>query len=316
MLSSNSLLLESKFTSLLTLPHRRIGPAPSLSLLPPTATHAIGSGAPQAHPNSYSGSGQPIASEPQGYLDSNASYTANAAKTYDTIPAAKPNGFDPGIDELGYNTRPKMGSPPAATMDHPGYGAQGAAGKSHKINTSYSGNQQASAAGGLPASLRPKSSSGPVSGTGVGKRPPSSLTGNSATNRFTITNISAEDQGQTAWPTAEEEKQRLYEHARADAERVQGNVTRDETSGLNNSSGAASSTGGRKRQSSVGNGGSSTNRFNLTNIAEDDRGKTPWPTAEEEKQRLYERARAEAERVQGSVVGNEVSAEVLVPHPQ
>lgn len=91
-----------------------------------------------------------------------------------------------------------------------------------------------------------------ISGPGTGRRPQSARSGQNA-NRLTITNAMPSEipdgddnahhqrnnsaggsdpttkKPNRAWPTAEEEKQRLYEQARAQVERTQGGVARVNT---------------------------------------------------------------------------------------
>lgn len=92
-----------------------------------------------------------------------------------------------------------------------------------------------------------------------------------------------------AWPTAENEKKKLYETARARVERVQGVSSPssvDDSPSPNPSPPASSSA---KPMSS----GSRT---------------TPWPTSEEEKARLFEKAKAAAKRTQGGQLDDLPSA--------
>ncbi|KAJ8522888.1 hypothetical protein ONZ45_g605 [Pleurotus djamor] len=127
----------------------------------------------------------------------------------------------------------------------------------------------------------------------TGRRPPSARAGGSA-NRYTITNalpseipqddepthqrnnsygVSPKKKPNRAWPSAEEEKQKLYEQAKAQVERSQSGVTRVTTPPPQNASPAPSE------------------------AASLPTSPKKWPTAEEEKRR-FEAAQAAVQRAQ------------------
>jgi hypothetical protein len=87
-----------------------------------------------------------------------------------------------------------------------------------------------------------------------------------------------------AWPAAEEEKKKLYESARAKVERVQGIASPNGHANASSSSPPHTSVTPPKPAS----GGTSRN--------------SPWPTSEQEKARLFEKARATAHRNQSDVL--------------
>ncbi|KAK1236488.1 hypothetical protein PQX77_000265 [Marasmius sp. AFHP31] len=110
-----------------------------------------------------------------------------------------------------------------------------------------------------------------------------------ASNRFTVTNApelnisteretqvrrpSASGSGARNWPTAEEEKLKLYEGAKAKAEKVQGGVTGPSTAQQTTSP---------------------------TSVTSDTRSRGgAWPTAEEEKLKLWNKAQDAVNRTQG-----------------
>lgn len=165
---------------------RRIGPAPSLSLLPNNPPRR----AEETQPQTFAGR-DPVV---------NRTVAANA---YNTMPIASPANLPP-VDEFGGYTNSKP---------------------THRTTNSRS---SADEAGGSTA--RP----------GAGRRP-----GSADRNRFTITNAPADmipedppaqrapataPKGTAprnkAWPTAEDEKARLYEEARRNVEKTQGLAAR------------------------------------------------------------------------------------------
>ncbi|KAF8577259.1 hypothetical protein K439DRAFT_1639867 [Ramaria rubella] len=103
----------------------------------------------------------------------------------------------------------------------------------------------------------------------------------------------------TPWPTADDEKQRLYEKAKAKAERAQARA-RMEAENLSQSSPPSSNDPvSPLRQSSP----ASQNHANgderpITGSSNHSRA-AQWPTAEEEKQRLFERAKARVHQTHG-----------------
>lgn len=209
---------------------RRIGLAPSLSLAPAngappqtspplTSTSIPPNLTPAASPNvekpepwmptayaSPSRSQSAMAVPPMKQTDHGFNRAASAT-AYNTMPAPQPNGNPALADEFGgYSNGPKVG---AATVT--GYGQ----------TASHSVPQNPITRPGTATSV-----------TSSGRRPRSA--GNGA-NRLTVANYGDDGPGSdtggsshTPWPTAEEEKRRLYEKARAEAERVQSSVARGE----------------------------------------------------------------------------------------
>ncbi|KAJ6623396.1 hypothetical protein B0H10DRAFT_787600 [Mycena sp. CBHHK59/15] len=233
---------------------RRIGPAPSLALLPPNPTRRVEDT--QVQSQTYSGrESQPVVSR---------STSANAY----TMPASQPNGYSgtssnlPRVDEFGYAV--------GATTS---YGAK----PTHQPSNSRSSTDDGGVATsrGAPA---------------TGRRPGSA----GERNRFTITNaemIPEDDSprrrpsgsgagggGATtrsrAWPTSEEEKQRLYEEARAKVERTQGIAARSSPP-------------------------PATNPIRAITPPQSNTQASRWPTAEDEKLRLFNEAQAAVKKTQG-----------------
>ncbi|KAJ7135025.1 hypothetical protein C8R43DRAFT_1204471 [Mycena crocata] len=214
---------------------RRIGPAPSLSLLPANAARRVEDTQPQTY------AGRDVV---------NRTVVAN----FNTMPVAQPNGYSDRSPNLG-------------TVDEfGGYSSK----PTHKTANSRTSIDDV---GGSTA--RP----------GAGRRP-----GSADRNRFTITNAEIPEESaprrrpsetvapvataaarNRAWPTAEEEKQRLYEEARAKVERTQGIATRASPPPIR------AVTPPRAVPSQ-------TNR---------------WPTAEEEKLRLFNEAQEAVKKTQG-----------------
>ncbi|KAF8212472.1 hypothetical protein K438DRAFT_1806557 [Mycena galopus ATCC 62051] len=212
---------------------RRIGPAPSLSLLPNTPTRRVE----ETQPQTFSGR-DPVVNR------------TVAANVYSTMPASQQANLGT-VDEFGGYTNSKP---------------------THKTTNSRSSGDEV---GGSTA--RP----------GVGRRP-----GSADRNRFTITNAPAdmipEDPPSQrapaantlkntaprnkAWPTAEDEKARLYEEARRNVEKTQGLAARGGSPPpvrANTPPRAANAPTGR------------------------------WPTAEEEKLRLFNEAQEAVKKTQG-----------------
>ncbi|KAJ7734953.1 hypothetical protein DFH07DRAFT_117678 [Mycena maculata] len=210
---------------------RRIGPAPSLSLL---STNPPSRRVEDAQPQTFAG---------HSAVAQNVS-----AGPYNTMPVGQSNGSNLGtVDEFGgYTSKP-----------------------THKTTNSRTSNTDG--AGGSTA--RP----------GAGRRP-----GSAEGKRFTITNaeVPTEDTrrrpsetvsavggatARKAWPTAEEEKQRLYEEARAKVAKTQGIA-------------ALASPPPVRAVTPPRAVAPQTNR---------------WPTAEEEKQRLFDEAQRAVKKTQG-----------------
>lgn len=155
----------------------------------PTPTH---------HRKTSNGNGLPFDSL-AGPMDFNRPATA-ASSTYGaTMPSMSNKRDGPGQDEFGYKNPSDL---PSAANTAPTRTPQ----------------QQMDDFVNRPVEPRP---------IAVGRRP------NSATARFTVTNIDEKDHRDSAatppaaarnWLPAEEEKKRLYERARADVARVQGDA--------------------------------------------------------------------------------------------
>ncbi|KAI6103665.1 hypothetical protein F5141DRAFT_1132298 [Pisolithus sp. B1] len=284
---------------------RRIGPAPSLCMTSPSST------APTV----------PITSAtPHHNVDhtfSSAS-TGGATGRSSLIPprqhvqySSAPIGHN-GIvrrdaqleaDELGGLIYGRRGSN-TSTVDHPGFGAGNIPGQGFQQSGMARIEEDVAnlTAGGVDITARP-SLTGTVRTHQHGRQP--SATGSQAghqQNRLTITNysereaeaiaaensssggISGSDGGRLGlrpssgprgqWPTAEDEKTQLYESAVARVQKVQG---------------AAAMANGATHNDSLQP--ASTNVTPKKSI-------TPWPTAEEEKIRLYDQAQAIARRTQ------------------
>ncbi|RDB22925.1 hypothetical protein Hypma_009797 [Hypsizygus marmoreus] len=211
---------------------RRIGPAPNLSLMPTPIAHQIISRTEPPPARAAAAATLPISRDNYGVRQS-------PIKTYSTLPSSSQGGGGGTFskpDEFGYG----VGYGGA----RPAHGHSSSAGS----NTQYSDEARSTA------------NVAPVLGTGVGMRPSSA---HAATNRFTITN---------AQPSEIPQQQQAPE--------------------------ARQRTGSAGRETGGGGGGGTMT------------GRGPWPTAEDEKQRLYEAARAKVERVQGSV------GRVTTPPPQ
>ncbi|KAI0056427.1 hypothetical protein BV25DRAFT_1909846 [Artomyces pyxidatus] len=181
-------------------------------------------------------------------------------------------------------------------------------------SASYSDQRRPSTAGNEPSGRsEPDVGSAGGSGVGVGRRPRSSLVGQP--NRFTIVNQADDEipededhapastsqrpapeppRNATAWPTAEEEKARLYQQAKAEVERVQGGL--DRMSSLRSTATAASPRGSGHPPPLPA---SETTR---------------WPTAEEEKVRLFNQAQNNARIMQGLVTPEATSPASQVSH--
>ncbi|KAJ7632399.1 hypothetical protein FB45DRAFT_1057491 [Roridomyces roridus] len=195
---------------------RRIGHAPSLSLLPVNANRRAEE---PPQPQTFAG-------------HSAANQAAAATNAYNTMPATQSNGSSPRpVDEFG------------------GYQP------THKTTSSRDGPGASTA--------RP----------GTGRRPSSS-----EGKRFTITNAETPPEeprrkpeppasAHRVWPSAEDEKQRLYDQARANAERAQATASQANTPPPARA---------------------------VTPPSQNNR----WLSAEEEKQRLFDEAQKAVERTQ------------------
>ncbi|KAJ7098146.1 hypothetical protein B0H15DRAFT_646846 [Mycena belliarum] len=225
---------------------KRIGPAPSLSLLTTNSARRVDDSQSQTFSGHNSNAGRAV-----------------VANAYNTMPVSQPSGYSDrnpnlaNVDEFG------------------GYGSR----PTHRPTNSRS---SADEAGG--SSARP----------GMGRRP-----GSADRNRFTITNAEIPEDSESyrrpteastaatrtkAWPTAEEEKQRLYEEAREKVARTQGiaaapprSISPPRTAALQNNRTPTQATPTQATASQA-------NR---------------WPTAEEEKLRLFNEAQEAVKKTQG-----------------
>ncbi|KAF8838756.1 hypothetical protein BDN67DRAFT_971075 [Paxillus ammoniavirescens] len=268
---------------------RRIGIAPSLCMSSPSG--------PAATVPITTTVARPLTGESQKHNPSNSLSGANdfgrslvppkQSVQYSTAPVGQ-NGSAKGkldVDELGALGH-GSGAKVAGTIDHPGYGSS----------------NRPSSRGGLGGIQEdPNSSLGDGGGpSGVESRPSFTSSGRrrrpsaNAQNRFTITNISEKDaeeglnpqvpmaarpttppsagRSERQWLSAEDEKKQLYDSAVAKVQKVQGAVAMGNVTQAGES--AATSTPSKHKKS------------------------TPWPTAEEEKVRLYDNAQAIAKRTQ------------------
>ncbi|KAG1731948.1 hypothetical protein EDB19DRAFT_1912328 [Suillus lakei] len=253
---------------------RRIGVAPSLCM-------TLSSTAPTIPTRPLTGNSQTsdYNSSAQGHGRTPLTPPTTSIK-YNTAPNAQ-NGDnqhdDIEVDEVGALQKHQSRVP--GTVDHPGYGSS--------VQNPMGSIQEDRA-----ATVRPIG--------GSGRRRRGSATAAGTQNRLTITNISDRDgevreaveqaqiaarqqqsttttttatppmRGQRSWLSAEEEKRKLYESARAKVEQVQGSAAM-----APQSSGEASSL--QKGSPSL---------------------RAVWPTAEEEKVRLFDKAQATAKRTQ------------------
>ncbi|KAG2063406.1 hypothetical protein BDR04DRAFT_1111421 [Suillus decipiens] len=244
---------------------RRIGIAPSLCMTPSSTVSTV-----PARP--LTGNSQ-ISDYNSFAQDGRTPLTPLASSIkYNTTPSAR-NGDkqhdDLEVDEIGALQNHQSRVP--GTIDHPGYGSSAQ----------------------IPmGSIQEDSSTvvRPVGGSGRRRRGSAVAAGTQ--NRLTITNISDRDaelreaveqaqiatrqqpttppmRGQRSWLSAEEEKKKLYESARAKVEQVQGSAVMAPQSSETSSQ--------LKSSSSLG---------------------AAWPTAEEEKVRLFDKAQATAKRTQ------------------
>ncbi|KAL1731211.1 hypothetical protein EV714DRAFT_249192 [Schizophyllum commune] len=263
---------------------RRIGPVPSLSLqqqIPQPAQPTFGGHQP-----------------------------SQSISTLDISPANNPR-TSLSNDHSAYGTAPSASN--RVRADEFGY-----AGNAAKPAT-YGGNSRAN-----NASSRPGSANGPGSNTVTpapsGRRPQSARSGSNAGNRFTIMNalpseiptpepepepplppvpvrtpspkaapVAVQTPPKKVWPSAEDEKAKLYSQARAQVERVQG-----------------------KGASPPPVQGMAPPVQTVTPRAVSTSPKPNWPSAEDEKAKLFESARAKVERVQGALA---TSPNPITPSP-
>lgn len=250
---------------------RRIGVAPSLCMTTPSSNAPTGPT--PTRPLTGNSQTSDYNSSAQGHGRNPLTPPASSIQ-YNTAPSAQ-NGDnqhdDLEVDELGALQSRQSRVP--GTVDHPGYGLP--------APNPMGSIQEHSAAAARPVG-------------GSGRRRRGSATAVGTQNRFTITNISDRDaevreaveqaqmaarqqqptsptRGQRGWLTAEEEKKKLYESARAKVEQVQGS--------------AAMAPQSSTSETSPQPKGSPSFR-------------AAWPTAEEEKVRLFDKAQATAKRTQ------------------
>ncbi|KAF7964782.1 hypothetical protein HWV62_3002 [Athelia sp. TMB] len=230
---------------------KRIGTAPSLSLgAAANPHHVVGT-----HTrNTSNGNGLPLGSlaEP---LDFGRPTTANSSHYGGTMPPMSSKAREAaGLDEFGYKGSKDFTSANTAPT---------------RVQQPPPQDEFAN----RPVEPRPAV---------AGRRPG---TANSATGRFTVTNLDEKDHHRNEssppatarnWLPAEEEKKRLYEQARAEVARVQGDAASPPTTRPVSPPLVAPS------------------------LATTTPRKGTWMTAEQEKTRLYEQAQATATRTQGS----------------
>ncbi|KAG2150646.1 uncharacterized protein EDB93DRAFT_327356 [Suillus bovinus] len=244
---------------------RRIGVAPSLCMTPSSTAPTV-----LARPLTANSQISDYNSSAQGHGRTPLTPPTSSIK-YNTTPNAynSDNQYDDlEVDEIG--ALKSLQSRVPGTIDHPGYG---------------------SAAQVPMGSIQEDSALvvRPVGGSGRKRRGSATATGTQ--NRLTITNISDRDaevreaveqaqlasrqqqstpiRGQRPWLSAEEEKKKLYESARAKVEQVQGSAVMAPQSS----------------ETSLQPKGSPSFQ-------------AAWPTAEEEKVRLFDKAQATAKRTQ------------------
>jgi hypothetical protein len=282
---------------------RRIGTATSLSLLPPNTPSGTASSLPPRMASPPITAPAPTQPRPPSPLleypsarppnSTFAQTLPNPARTFQrdavdsglgrnisaTSLTTAPNGY-PRPDEFGYARPPRA---PAA-VDTAGYSPRPQPG--HKSSNSW--NSVGTDESTRPANARRRSGGGP----------------SNPSNRFTITNVNEEEipkesepsasgaaapaataaspapAARNLWPTAEDEKKRLYEQARAKVERVQGTVA---------SPTPKDPTTPPPAQVDAGQ---------VPQAAQTSPRGTPWPTAEEEKLRLFNQAQATAQKMQ------------------
>ncbi|KAL1743424.1 hypothetical protein HDZ31DRAFT_65031 [Schizophyllum fasciatum] len=262
---------------------RRIGPVPSLSLQ------------------------QQI---PQSALQAAGHQPSQSISTLDISPANNPR-TSLSNDHSAYGTAPSTAG--RVRADEFGYASSAA-----KAAT-YGGGSGARP----PTTSRPGSANGPTTSSPAppvpssGRRPQSARSGSGAGNRFTIMNAlpseiptpepepepplppapapartpspAAQTPPRKAWPSAEDEKAKLYSQARAQVERVQG-----------------------KGASPPPVQGMGPPVQTVTPRAVSTSPKPNWPSAEDEKAKLFESARAKVERVQGALA---TSPNPVTPSP-
>ncbi|TFK36451.1 hypothetical protein BDQ12DRAFT_686909 [Crucibulum laeve] len=270
---------------------RRIGPTPNLSLVPanslqPTIPAQITRVDPIARP-SEAATLPTKRAEPDLGFGRNTSAVASA---YNTLP----------VQNSGYST-----ASPITKADELGYGVGAGYGPkpsyaTHQSTNSRSNNAPAPA-DELGARTGGSSNTGISSTTGAGRRPNSARSTGAGNNRFTITNAQPSEipedttppasvirerstgsntpgSGGRAWPTAEEEKLKLYENARAKVEKKQ-SVPIPRVSTPPPADRRASPPPRTTPTTTPSKGG-------------------PWLTAEEEKQRLFKAAQEAVQKKQ------------------
>ncbi|KAG1756845.1 uncharacterized protein EDB91DRAFT_1262397 [Suillus paluster] len=249
---------------------RRIGIAPSLCMTTPSSTAPTVPITPR--PLTSHSQTSDYNSSAHGHGRTPLSPPASSIQ-YNTAPGAQ-NGDgqrdDLEVDEVGALKSRQSRMP--GTVDHPGYGLS--------AHNSMGSIQEDDA-----VNVRPVA--------GSGRRRRGSAVAAGTQNRLTITNISDRDaevreaveeaqmaarqpqpttppmRGQRSWISAEEEKRKLYESAKAKVEKVQG----------------SSAMTPERSESPPQPKGSPSSR-------------AAWPTAEEEKVRLFDKAQATAKRTQ------------------
>ncbi|KAI0929238.1 hypothetical protein AcW1_006231 [Taiwanofungus camphoratus] len=288
---------------------RRIGPAPNVSLpgpagadrllkptTPPSSETTQSKVRPDTQASTQSGASHPPLAQPHPYsaVDADAMPVRSPVGQSNTAPMERTNGFAGSNkpDEFGVNrtTEPAKGLSvhQASSAESSSYG--GAQANNYAVQTI--GGTQAVASGSMNAA-RVMSQFANDSVTAARPRL-GSARAQSASNRLTVANLNDHEAEEYAkaerehagratrapstrpgWISAEEEKQRLYETAVANVERIQGiSRPRSPTSSTDSPS-------------------------QTTSMASPKLKSTPWPTAEEEKARLFHQAQAAVARTQG-----------------
>ncbi|KAJ3496472.1 hypothetical protein NLJ89_g10480 [Agrocybe chaxingu] len=242
----------------------RIGAAPSLSLFPPAQSaaatmHAIQAG--RIDPTRGRPADAVAATLPlnRGNLDNTYAHARNnSANAFNSLPGA-PSSAARGVSEDPYG---------------PGYGRAGNLADEFGATTVA----VASSSSTVPARNRPGSAGGGNRLTIVNPEPSQEIPSRQRTAGSSTTTGSARQ-----WPTAEEEKLKLYEQARAQVAKVQGVAASPPPASA--SSPPPQSTGTPSPARNANAGSSQQNQ---------------WMTAEEEKLRLFQQAQAAVHRTQAA----------------
>ncbi|KAF8646944.1 hypothetical protein AX16_007036 [Volvariella volvacea WC 439] len=248
---------------------RRIGPAQQLSLLPPNVNQSV-------IPSRTSNASPPTPSTLPARQTQNASPGG-----FNTVPAPSPGGFGNTtptatgrVDDFGRPTGQVVGVGAASA------GTAGAPGRRPASSSGAGGpggTNRFTIVNGVPSEISEESS--------VARGPSLVAGGANASAGPAATPVTSGPAQR--WLSAEEEKQRLYEEAKAKAELTQRNATNVTTP----PPAAGTQPGPAARPNNIlgGGGGSSAPRGS---------GQGKWLSAEEEKMRLYNEAQATAQKTQ------------------